>query len=247
MNNNHLSVCFSGIVLCKIVNFCPILVITSSIYTLVGISFERHQVVISENREKKFTFRKLAIQIIFIWGFAIGVSIPTLLEYTVREVPITIGNHTVPTLSCGSQTTRVLALTNAVFVLIVSYIIPGILLTRNYVEVAMFVYRKGKKMRENLEPSGVNISCIRLLKHRTKVVKLLVTVAAIFAVSWLPFFIILIYAVSIQSCKWIGGLKVNPQQTPVFRDKPHFGRRNKQKISKYVSLCLRDHARRYSY
>ena len=180
------------------VNFCPILVISSSIYTLVFISFERRQVIMSSlKRGKRITHRKLVVLIILIWMAATIIATPTLFEYSVFDKTIVLGSSGTRTIkSCGSNIPRKLALLNAVFVLSVSYVIPVILLTTNYTQVAVYVWKKMKWIKENLEPNGVNSSSVRLFRQRIRTVKLLVLVAVIFAISWLPFFGILFYAVS---------------------------------------------------
>ena len=188
----------SGEILCKVINFFPIVVISSSIYTLVAVSFERRQVMMSHTVQgQRISNRVLAVAILAIWAVALGVSAPSLFEYTVREIEAS-GNQTAETImSCGSQFTETYSLFNAVFVFAMSYGIPVILLSKNYLNLAQFVWEKGKWIRENLaEPSTVNSTSVRLFKQRTKIVKLLFVVAAIFIASWLPFFVILIYAVS---------------------------------------------------
>lgn len=69
-------------------------------------------------------------------------------------------------------------------------------MTKNYTQLARYVWRKGKWIRDNLEHNVLNTSSVRLFKQRIKIVKLLILVAVIFAVSWLPFFAVLFYAVS---------------------------------------------------
>lgn len=188
----------SGEILCKAVNFCPIIAITSSVYTLVFVSFERRQAITqSRFQGRRLTPCKLACTIIFIWTLAIGISCPTLLEYTIHEKEVTEGNHSKKVFSCESQISRELSLANAILVLIVSYVIPVILLTNNYSHLAKFVWRKGRWLKENSEYKRCNFSCVRMFKQRTKIVRLFVLVAAVFALSWLPYFVILLYAVSI--------------------------------------------------
>lgn len=192
---------FIGEILCKVVNFCPVLVISSSIFTLVTVSFERRQVIIDnqgqgQDSRRRITKRKLIAVIFIIWTLAAAVSVPTYLEYTVQELEVPVGNTTVTVLSCGSQFSRELALANAVFVLIVSYLIPVILLTKNYSQLAFYMWTKLKKIKQNLQPLGRNLKTLRLFMQRTRVIKLLVLVAVIFAVSWFPYFAIQLYAVS---------------------------------------------------
>ena len=150
-----------------------------------------------QGHEKLITRQKQIAIICITWVFSAGIATPTLLEYAVYEKKVRVGNHTRTLTSCGSNISRELALANAIFVFIVSYLIPVILMTRNYSQVAIYVWRKGKWIKKHLVPSGLNSASTRIFKYRSRIVKLLVVVAAIFAVSWFPFFVILIYAVSI--------------------------------------------------
>ena len=189
----------SGDIHCRVVNFCPILVISSSIYTLVYISFERRQAIINNFTRRKQSYKRLPIVIFLIWICAAGIATPTLFEYSVYNKEIMLQNGTKTIKSCGSSISRDFALLNTIFVAIVSYVIPVILLTTNYTKIAIYVWKKGKWIRENLQPNVVNSSSVRLFKQRTRIVKLLILLAAIFAITWLPFFGILFYAVSIGS------------------------------------------------
>ena len=194
--NIHVNL-ISGDILCKVVNFCPILAITSSVYTLVFISFERRQAIINtRSQDNIFTPRRLPAAIIFIWTFATAVSCPTLLEYTVHDANVSDGNNSRTILTCGSHFPNELAFGNTILVLVVSYIIPVILLTRNYAQLAMFVWRKGNWMRDKTDKQDT--TKVRISTKRQRVVKLLIMVAIIFAVSWLPFFGVLLYAVRCQ-------------------------------------------------
>ena len=176
-------------------NFSLIFVISSSVYTLVFVSFERYRAII-DSQESRMTYKKLTIVIVIIWALALAISIPTLLEYSVQKFYKVIENETVLFVSCGSETTQKLGLSNAVFVFIISYVIPVILMLKNYTQVALFVWEKGKRIEDSSTARGTNVSSFHLLQHRLKLVKLLVIVAMTFAMSWLPFYIMLIYAVS---------------------------------------------------
>ena len=187
---------FSGILLCKVVNFCPIFIITSSIYTLVGVSFERNRAIV-DSHGKRMTFQKLSVLIILIWIFALAISIPTLLEYSVLVIHQNVNNETTMYLSCGSQISNELSLANAIFVFTVSYVVPVIILFKNYLHVAMFVWRRGRRIRDISGDGGKSFENFHLFKHRIKLVKLLVMVAVIFAIAWFPYFVMLLYAVSI--------------------------------------------------
>ena len=176
-------------------NFGPIFIITSSIYTLVCVSFERHRVII-DSHKKRMTLKVVIALIILIWTFSLAISIPSLLEYTVHVEHDKAGNNSTAFLSCGSQFSRELSLANAVFVFLVSYIIPVLLMLKNYIQVAVFVWRRAQKMKDRSGRPGEAAASFLLLKHRMRLVKLLISIAVIFAVSWFPFFVMLLYAVS---------------------------------------------------
>ena len=162
-----------------------------------------------ETGESRMKFRTVAALLVFIWIFAFVISLPTLLEYTVQTIETVehtlihdrIEDKITTHLVCASEMTYRYVLLNAVFVVLVSYVIPVSLMTKNYLEVAMYVWKKGRTVRDNTMnvssgPDGRYPASLHLYKHRVKLMKLLVMVALIFAASWLPYFILFIYAVS---------------------------------------------------
>ena len=176
-------------------NFCPIFLICSAIYTLVCISFERHRAIL-DSHGSQWSTQKLVVLITLIWTFALAVSVPTILEYSVDVYVLqpTAGNNTT-SFSCASVTSKQFSMANFAFVLIVAYIIPLILMLRNYLQMALFLWKMGERMRQTSESSLPKSANFLLLRHRFRLVKLLIMVAVIFAVSWLPFFAMLCYAV----------------------------------------------------
>jgi hypothetical protein len=101
-------------------------------------------------------------------------------------------------LSCGSQhMTPLYSLINALFVVLISYVVPMVLMFKNYIDLAMYLSKKIKQMANSCQNTRNSSIHIEHYKSKDKVVKLLVLVAVIFAVSWLPFFIMHLYAVNI--------------------------------------------------
>ncbi|XP_052818392.1 neuromedin-K receptor-like [Mya arenaria] len=187
----HVEDFFEGDVLCKMVNFTPVLIITTSIYTLVCVSFERKR-AIQETHKQQMTFAALYKIVPSLWLFGLLISLPTLLEYRVNHILVDEGNSTRIGLSCDSSHMEFsYSMTNAIFLVTVAYIVPVIIMFKNYIEVANFVWKKSKQIQAATRAGKVHY---QLFQHRIKVVKLLVVVATIFALSWLPFFITLLYA-----------------------------------------------------
>ena len=167
-------------------HFFPVFVISASVYTLVSISFERHRAIIT-GHNRSMSYKKLTMTIIIIWMFSLAISIPTLFEYSVTIIHVTQGNTTKAHLSCGSQMSRDFSLSNASFVFVVSYAVPVILMLKNYMQVVVFVWRQGKRIRDNSGSTGRTVESFHLFKHRVRFVKMLVLVAVIFTLSWFPF------------------------------------------------------------
>lgn len=88
--------------------------------------------------QDSFTWKRLVVVIVFIWAFSIGIASPTMLEYAVQDVEISYGasNQTRTLKFCGSFIPRELASANAIFVFFISYIIPVILMTKTYSQIA---------------------------------------------------------------------------------------------------------------
>ena len=191
---NRRPLCVSGLILCKVVNFFPIFVITSSIYTLVMISFERTR-AIKESQKQQITYSSIYKIIPALWVFSLLVSLPTLIEYSVNNITVTTNNVTTYMLSCGSQhRSMAFSITNSFFVALVSYAFPVLVMCKNYIQLAYFVWQKGRQVNNATnQSSGINN---QIFKRRIQTVKLLVLVAVIFSLSWLPYFVMLLYAVS---------------------------------------------------
>ncbi|KAH3824567.1 hypothetical protein DPMN_126404 [Dreissena polymorpha] len=120
---------------------------------------------------------------------------PTLVEYQVNPLPRKAGdNASQAHYACDStHVPHGYSLANAITVTLVSYVVPVFLIFFNYIRVSMFVWKKGKQV--NAAPNSARNQNFQLFRNRIRIIKLLIVVAVVFAVSWLPFFITLLYAV----------------------------------------------------
>ena len=88
---------------------------------------------------------------------------------------------------CGSiEVSRAFSMINGIFLLTCIYIIPMIVISWMYVQIILFAIRQNKE-----SISGRSIS-----RRKVKIVKMLSWVAFLFAVCWLPYFTLLVIAVS---------------------------------------------------
>ena len=210
---------FLGELACKLVNALPIFVISASVYSLVAMSYERQKAITQS--EASINKHNVKYIIIVIWVTSFTLMIPTLIEYTVYEetivetldlstnvaatessqyvsdIPINITDTSYTTitklLKCGSNAfTRTLSIINGSFLLMFSYMIPLIALGYNYSKLIYFISKQSKISRTSLSNSVVS-------KKKIKILKMLCIVALLFVMSWMPYFTLLIIAVSIYN------------------------------------------------
>ena len=128
-----------------------------------------------------------------IWTLAFLVASPTYVDYSVMPVTTTSqdgDNATVATtaLSC-MPTSRQFDQGNAIFIIFVSYLIPQVLIISRYYRLVSFIVRQGRQTSGALTSSFV-------LNNRKRIVKMLIIIAALFSVAWLPYFVLLVMVVS---------------------------------------------------
>jgi Sec-independent protein secretion pathway component TatC len=147
------------------------------------------------------------LPVIWIGGFI--VAIPTILEYSVYIINNTSNNTTAV---CGNSFVEpILTMLNCMFVTVVSFVTPLILMFNNYTRIIVFVNKRCSRITalvgNDVKTSGqvsVGISSnnlpvhgSHLSKNRIKIVKMLVLMAVAFVLCWLPFCLLYVYSVSI--------------------------------------------------
>lgn len=98
---------------------------------------------------------------------------------------------------CGSSKMHsVYSLISGLFLLLVAYVLPSIAIWVNYGRVIHFILDYTKRTSAE-QPSNYHANFV-LFKHKVKILKMLVIVAALFELCWIQYFSILMYAVSIN-------------------------------------------------
>ena len=78
---------------------------------------------------------------------------------------------------------------NGVFIVSASYVIPQALIFGRYYLLVTFIARQGHQTTGGLTSSFVS-------HNRTRIIKMLVIIAVLFSFAWLPYFVLLVGAVS---------------------------------------------------
>ena len=188
----------------------PIFCITSSSYSLVSMAVERYRAICLT--DGKISFGQAKVINVSIWILSVIVSIPTAFEYTVYlsrfdlpgnqteaeyrypADPSTLelnGTHNFTYINvCGSSLKQTYGISNGVFLLLMAYIVPLVTICVCYFRLIMFIIRQTKQQQTT------HTGETQLMRKKLKIIKMLVIVAILFALCWLPYFSFLIVAVS---------------------------------------------------
>lgn len=124
------------------------------------------------------------------------VATPTIIEFDVEEQVDNNGNIT--QLACNSNgMPYYYVVGNGIMLLFVTYVIPLSIISYNYQRIIQFVYHW--KMFTNGQSSEVEVAKSIILQKKMRIIKMLIIVAVVFAVSWLPYFVTLIIGVRFHS------------------------------------------------
>ena len=139
-------------------------------------------------------YRKRALKIIGgIWILSSVVATPTFFDYSVHPGPMTsqdVGNTTAETsLMLCKPTYDIFDKVNGVFILCASYMIPQAFIFSRYCRLVTFIKRQGHQT-----PGGLTSSIVS--QNRTRIIKMLIIIVVLFSFAWLPYFVLLVGAVS---------------------------------------------------
>ncbi|XP_005094654.1 neuropeptide FF receptor 2-like [Aplysia californica] len=179
---------YEGDFLCRVVNFCPLMCIMASIYSMVAISFERKRAIIVSTAARPTILVALKI-IPAIWGLSFVFCIPTMYEYSAFQEPLENGTSIT---RCGSNgVSWTYTVLNGVALVMLAYIVPLTLLLLNYGSILWFFHGRGVFGHAHVTDAAL-VQAQALYKGRMNVVKMLILVALLFALSWLPYFALLL-------------------------------------------------------
>ncbi|KAK6187452.1 hypothetical protein SNE40_005479 [Patella caerulea] len=185
---SHTDDYFEGDFLCRVVNFAPILCITSSIYTLVAIAFERRRALVLQLEPTK-PIPVIAKTLPTIWILSFVLCIPTIFEY--KSYEFLEGNVT--RYACGrldDDFPIIYSVMNGFMIFFLSYAIPLVLILYNYSKIFVYFWKGRKQTLNQWQANDARKAAQK--KHRIQIIKMLILVASFFALAWLPYFVVLI-------------------------------------------------------
>nr|XP_015201730.1 PREDICTED: neuropeptide FF receptor 1 [Lepisosteus oculatus] len=161
--------------------------VSASVFTLVAIAVERFRCIVYPFRQK-LTLKKAILTIAVIWVLAVIIMCPSAVTLTVSRdeyhFMVDNYNHTYPLYTCWEawpdQGMRKIY-TTVLFSHI--YLAPLTLIVIMYARIAVKLFKSPAPVRDAHSEDGDGR---RVSKKKIRVVNMLVIVALLFTVSWLP-------------------------------------------------------------
>ncbi|XP_048477751.1 neuropeptide SIFamide receptor [Plutella xylostella] len=171
-----------GWLMCKTVPYVQGLSVAASVYSLVAVSLDRF-LAIWWPLKCQITKRRARLMIVFIWIFAILVTIPWVFSFDL----VTVFEDNPHVKLCLDVWPNPLSevLYFVIGNLIFCYILPMLLITMCYILIWIKVWRRDIPC----ETQDAHMESMQQ-KSKVKVVKMLVAVVILFVLSWFPLYLI---------------------------------------------------------
>ncbi|XP_056325698.1 neuropeptide FF receptor 1-like [Danio aesculapii] len=178
-------------VVCKMSGLVQGASVSASVFTLVVIAVERFRCIVYPFQQK-LTRRQAIITIAFIWALAIAIMCPSAVTLTVSQdvlhFMVDRDNITYPLFTCWEawpdQSMRKIY-TTVLFSHI--YLAPVTLIAIMYTRIALKLVRSPASIRD----AQAEDESRRVFRRKLRVVNMLLMVALLFTVSWLPLWILM--------------------------------------------------------
>ncbi|XP_060884887.1 galanin receptor 2a [Labrus mixtus] len=194
-----------GAVMCKVVHFIIFLTMYASIFTLTAVSVDRYLAICYPLRSRQMRTPKNAIaSIVLLWLLALLFSAPYLSYFTQMELAGAV--LCIP--AWESKPRFVMDLCTFVF----GYLVPVLVLGLTYARTVRHLWTSVDPAKDASESR----------RAKRKVTKMIVVVAALFCVCWLPHHLVVL-------CMWSGRFPLN-HATYVLRILSH--------LLAYANSCL---------
>ncbi|XP_048027601.1 neuropeptide FF receptor 1-like [Megalobrama amblycephala] len=179
------------VVICKMSGLVQGASVSASVFTLVAIAVERFRCIVYPF-QRKLTQRQAIVTIAFIWALAIAIMCPSAITLTVsRDVlhfMVDRDNITYPLYTCWEawpdRSMRKIY-TTVLFSHI--YLAPVTLIVIMYTRIAVKLVKSPASIRD----AHAEDESRRVFRRKLRVVNMLLMVALLFTVSWLPLWILM--------------------------------------------------------
>lgn len=168
-----------GTIFCKLIPFFLVVSICVSIWTLTVIAADRYLAIVCIRR-RALSSKSVVCSIITLWLLAGLIFSGELYKFTVDEVDDKVAlcypdwNHE------SEEISTILYRAEMIVKVVVTYAVPLVIMTVLYSLISYFLWKQKP-------PGAVNQEAyVKQMRKRRAVIKMLITVVAVFALCWLP-------------------------------------------------------------
>ncbi|XP_078659312.1 neuropeptide FF receptor 1-like [Branchiostoma floridae x Branchiostoma belcheri] len=169
-----------GVVMCKLSAATTVISVVASVLTLVAIAVDRYCAVVHPTKDI-ITLPRMVQSIAIIWLLAILIALPVI--FVKREEPYNPPLCTEEWPSYGSWSSRDFQKMFSLTLFVFSFVGPLLIITILYMRIAYRIwFRKAPGDERNVSEQARETAT----KKKVKVIKMLIVVVVVFALSWLP-------------------------------------------------------------
>ncbi|KAK7135138.1 hypothetical protein R3I93_018290 [Phoxinus phoxinus] len=179
------------VVICKMSGLVQGASVSASVFTLVAIAVERFRCIVYPF-QRKLTQRQAIISIAFIWALAVAIMCPSAVTLTVSQdvlhFMVDRDNITYPLFTCWEAWPE-LSMRKIYTTVLFShiYLAPVTLIAIMYTRIAVKLVKSPASIRD----ARAEDESRRVFRRKLRVVNMLLMVALLFTVSWLPLWILM--------------------------------------------------------
>src|SRR6218665_669219 len=170
--------------------------VSASVLTLTALSVERYLAIRHPVSSRRlFTTLRVKVTLVMIWCMAAGIMLPLFLVRTLEYYSLSDG---VTLAFCHERWVDLgnIRLGYDSFIFVVIYIVPGIIVIFAYSSIGCRLLTHDESLRRQCNPK----SCLshqsshdHIMTGRRRVARMLMVLAVLFTVSWLPYHTVSLY------------------------------------------------------
>ncbi|XP_045158873.1 QRFP-like peptide receptor isoform X2 [Mercenaria mercenaria] len=180
-----------GEFMCKMTGFLQGVTVAASVFTIALLSIDRYLAIRHPMLFRRLSTNAVAIKLILIvWLLSIALMVPLLI---VREISVMDIIPTEPVYFCGehwSDDAQRQHYDLALFAIV--YIIPGCIICTCYGLIGSELFNENKDLKRT-ESATSQVMAKQMMKGRKRVAKMLIALAVLFAICWLPYYCVSLY------------------------------------------------------
>ncbi|XP_060596397.1 QRFP-like peptide receptor isoform X1 [Ruditapes philippinarum] len=180
-----------GEFMCKMTGFLQGVTVAASVFTIALLSIDRYLAIRHPMLFRRLSTNAVAIKLILIvWLLSIALMVPLII---VREISVMDIIPTEPVYFCGEHWTDDAQRQHydlALFAIV--YIIPGCIICTCYGLIGSELFNENKDLKRT-ESATSQVMAKQMMKGRKRVAKMLIALAVLFAICWLPYYCVSLY------------------------------------------------------